>query len=142
VLGLQYQTDVPEDVFVQTGDDYGLPTWATVRKDGAPLLLFDQCDLPICGEGGGACGIAEPKATNITYGDYQGAIYELWDGLVRVEEPGQGCRIRVPAEPGEYEATFCFGWSAEGGTVQSPTCVDVPFTYPEGSVIHHADYGG
>lgn len=145
-LGLRYSTDIPEDVWLQSGDVYGLPGWLRVYRDGVPLVLFDRCDLPVCGEGGGVCGIAFQTVTNLTNTSYGGDAFLTWDGLVRVEDPVDLCWKHEIAPPGEYEFEACFGWTTEetdaGTVVKNPYCVKQPFNLPADAWIVVAAMGG
>jgi hypothetical protein len=146
-LGLVYTTDIPEDVWIQTGDAYGLPAWVEILKDGAPLLIHDRCDVPPCDDpDAGVCGIAFQMVRSLTHGSYGGSAWLTWDGRVRAERADGSCRERTPAAPGDYVARFCFGWAksedAAGAVVTTPTCVEEPFTYPTPRVVAHADFGG
>jgi hypothetical protein len=134
-LGLSFYGDLPRDAWVQTGDDYGLPTWVQIRDDDGPILMFDRCDLPVCGEGGGVCGIAMHRAVNVTGGGTSGGIRLTWDGHRRIpDEATSDCWRRVPMPAGEYTARFCWSDTVdEGGLgpdVQDPHCTDVPFQFP------------
>lgn len=145
-LGLSYSTDIPEDVWIQSGDAYGLPDWVHVSRDGQRLVLFDRCDLPVCGEGGGVCGQAFQTVTNLTNTSYGGDAYLTWDGLMRVEDPENGCWKREVAPPGEYEVEACFAWAAEetdvGTVVKDPFCVKQTFSLPADAWIVVASMGG
>jgi hypothetical protein len=148
-LGLRYSTDIPEDVWVQSGNDYGLPDWFRVYRDGLPVLLFDRCDLPVCGQGGGVCGAALPTVWNLTHGSYGGQAFLTWDGLLRVEDPGNDCWKLEPAPAGEYEIEACFGWQVESegtdaihGTVKNPYCIRQNASLPAQEWIVTASMGG
>jgi hypothetical protein len=143
-LGIAYNTDVPEDVYVQTGNEYALPEWVTLQKDGQPIQMFDRCDIPVCGESDGVCGQALPQVTNITQGKYSGSIYLNWDGWQRLYNTQNECWDRVAAEPGNYSAEFCIGWQLDelGQKVVSPDCEKISFTYPTPLVVWDANYGG
>lgn|GEM_PF-2822173 len=145
-LGLRYSTDIPEDVWVQSVDAYGLPGWARVLRDGQPLVLFDRCDLPVCGEQGGVCGQAFTQVHNVTHTSYAGQVVLTWDGRVRVEDPVDHCWKREPAPAGAYELEACFSWQVEetgsGKVVVAPTCRTAPFTLPASEAWVHADLGG
>ncbi|MBM4389408.1 MAG: hypothetical protein FJ088_16855, partial [Deltaproteobacteria bacterium] len=41
-MGIEYTTDIPEDVYVQAGNALGLPDWVVVKKEGVQLKIFDQ----------------------------------------------------------------------------------------------------
>ena len=150
-LGLRYVTDVPENVYIQTGDDYGLPSWAQVLgPDGNARLLFDQCDVPSCDNpGGGVCGIAFRQVRNVTGGTYSGQAWLTWDGRFRVLDEAKGCRNAVAAAAGGYTLRVCFGWGTvdsaggNGPDVKNPQCHDVPFTLPDDTqVAFNANFGG
>ena len=142
-FGIEASTDIPESLWVQSGDDLGLPAWVTVTRDDAPVGLFDRCDIPICGEGGGACGQALPQVMDITGVDYSGEVYLTWDGYERVLDDSGDCLNRVPAPPGDYKAAFCLGWSHEDGVVKFPYCGEMPFTLPGADkVVWWAGVGG
>ncbi|MEW5855696.1 MAG: hypothetical protein AB2A00_43375 [Myxococcota bacterium] len=141
-LGIHYLTDVPEDVWAQVADESGLPTWVQVFHDGEPVMMFDGCDVPICGQGGGVCGVAQPVARNITGTDYEGRIHLNWDGRVRVLDATGTCRSAVPAEAGDYTARFCVGYTVQDNVVQNPFCQEIPFTMPTDEVIWSAAMGG
>ncbi len=147
-FGISYTTDIPESVWVQSGDDLGLPGWVDVRDDDdLPVWLFDRCDIPICDEGGGACGQALPQVLDVTQGGYGGQVFVTWDGHRRALVASGDCLERVPAPPGDYVARFCFGWSVTepgpGGEVLDPWCEEVPFTLPGAEkVVLQADFGG
>jgi hypothetical protein len=135
---------------VQVGDDYGLPDWVTVSNSDGPVLMFDRCDAPICGETTGVCGAALPRVRNITGGSFSGRIAEVWDGQLRVLDNANNCYRRQPAPTGTYTAHFCLGFTVMGtggpgdssGTVDHPSCSDVTFTFPTDSVIWQASFGG
>lgn len=145
-LGLRYSTDIPEDVWIQSGDAYGLPGWLRVTRDGVPLVLFDRCDVPVCGEGSGVCGVAFQTVTNLTNTSYGGDAFLTWDGLHRVEDPVDLCWKREVAPPGDYELEACFGWTTEetdaGTVVKNPSCVKQPFSLPADAWIVMAAMGG
>ncbi len=145
-LGIRYTTDIPEDVWVQTSDELGLPTWVRVRREGQPVQIFDRCDQMQCGESTGVCGAAMPRVANLTGGLYGGRIALSWDGFVR-RATAAGCYERVPAPPGAYVATFCIAWKVDvdfgwQGTVVDPFCQEVPFTLPTDIVFWEANFGG
>jgi len=146
VLGIEYASDVPGDVWVQSGDEFGLPAWVTVRHGADPILLFDRCDVPVCGSGGGVCGAALPRVRSVTHGRASGGVFLVWDGRVRREDPSGNCRRREAAPAGAYTARFCFGYRFTGtegvGTVENPVCRDVEFTLPAERVVWHVDDGG
>ena len=124
------------DAWVQTADDFGLPTWVSVERDGDPLLLFDRCDLPLCGGSAGVCGVVQHQVRNLAEGGTEGQVDLFWDGRERVESAAGDCRDRVPVGSGQYVAVFC--WAAQraasGVDLEDPTCVRVPFRYPVGIV--------
>ena len=150
-LGLRYVSDVPGDVYIQTGDDYGLPAWVQVLgPDGNARLLFDRYDVPSCeAPGAGVCGIAFHTVRNVTGGTYRGQAWVTWDGKFRVmDEVGQ-CRKAEVAAAGAYTLRACFGWATvdspggAGPDVKDPQCLDVPFTLPgDTQVVVVADFGG
>ncbi|MBM4394263.1 MAG: hypothetical protein FJ087_01075 [Deltaproteobacteria bacterium] len=147
-LGIRYSTDVPEDVFVQSSDSFGLPAWVKVRpKGGEPLHLFPLCSSPVCGEEpGGVCDEAFHKVENITGTSYRGSVWLTWDGRAWAMDPDAGCWVSAPALPGDHVAEFCFGWKVSDGPagqdVVDPFCHEVPFTLPTEEVVYHADFGG
>lgn len=148
-LGLSFYGDLPRDAWVQTGDDYGLPTWVQIRDAEGPILMFDRCDLPVCGEGGGVCGIAMHRAVNVTGGGTSGRIWLAWDGYGRVPDTTTGnCWQRVPIPAGEYTARFCWGNAVEedspgpGPDVIDPHCSDVPFQLPADRVGMQVSFEG
>lgn len=150
-LGLRYLSDIPEDVFVQTGDDYGQPAWAEViGPDGLPRMLFDRCDVPSCdAPGAGVCGIAFRSVRNITGGTYRGQAWLTWDGRFREMDPGGQCRRAVRAPDGDYTLRVCFGWQVEeaptgnGPQVKDPTCLETGFRLPGATTVRvDADFGG
>jgi hypothetical protein len=145
-FGFEYMTDVPENTYVQTGGDLGLPEWLHVTKDGARVDLFDHCDVPRCGGGGGVCGMAFSQAANITGSTESGSIYQTWDGQVwSIDEENQ-CLTSSPATPGTYQVEVCYGWSTvdsgSGPVVQNPICTTQDFTYPTDRVTVTVDNGG
>ena len=145
-LGIIYSSDIPEDAYVQTSNDYALPSWVTIAKNGVPILMFDQCDIPVCGVDSGVCGIALHTTYNFTGGDYSGRIFMTWDGKERVYDETLNCRNRVPVAAGDYTATFCYGSqvseSTQGSDVVNPICHEIGFTYPTDKVVYSADVGG
>ena len=68
---------------------------------GTPLVIFDRCDLPVCGLSGGVCGQAAPRVRKIGSGawSYLGAFVS-WDGRVRTPSAGGDCWQLVPAAAG------------------------------------------
>lgn len=148
-LGLVFTTDVPEDVWIQSQDAYGLPGWVEILRDGEPLPIHDRCDVPACDDpDAGVCGIAFQSVRSLTRGDYGGSAWLTWDGRVRVPSADGSCRRTEAAPPGDYVARFCFGWTTDeapggaGTIVTIPTCVEEPFSYPTPMVVHRADFGG
>ncbi|MBN1607632.1 MAG: hypothetical protein JW940_13425 [Polyangiaceae bacterium] len=145
-FGLEYITDIPENVYVQTGGDLGLPEWLHVTKDGARVDLFDHCDVPRCGSGDGVCGIAFSQAANITGGTESGWINLTWDGQVWSIDPENQCLTSAPATPGSYQVEVCYGSSTvdsgSGQVVQDPVCTTQDFTYPTDRVTVTLDNGG
>lgn len=150
-LGFRYATDVPENLFIQSGDDYGQPSWAQVLgPDGQPRMIFDRCDVPSCDTpDAGVCGIAFRSVRNVTNGSYSGQAWLTWDGRFREMDAGGQCRKAVPAPAGDYTLRVCFGWQtgdAPGGNgpeVKDPTCREVPFTLPGAAKVWvQADFGG
>ena len=144
VFTFEHDSDIPESVYVQSSDSYGLPTWVTVKKDDLSLIIFDRCDLPVCGEETGVCGEAIHRVEDVTGGEYEGEISLTWDGYIRVDEGD--CWSHVPAEPGEYTAEFCFGYQFIEGDphvdVVNPQCYETQFTYPTEEVVYHWSNGG
>ncbi len=145
-LGLRYATDIPEDVWIQSGDAYGLPDWFHVLRDGQQVVLFDRCDLPVCGTGGGVCGMAFQQVYNVTHTSYSGQAFLTWDGLLRVEDPVNHCWLREPAPAGEYTIEACFGWATEdtgaGLVVTNPMCLQKTVTLPADLWLVVASMGG
>lgn len=145
-IGLEYVTDVPENVYVQTGDDFGLPGWLRVTKDGQPVGLFDRCDVPNCETDDGVCGIAFSQAINITSGTESGSIYVTWDGRVWSVDEQEQCLKSAPAAAGTYQLEVCYGSSTEdsgaGPVVVDPVCTTQEFAYPTDLVVLSADNGG
>ena len=145
-FGIRYTTDVPEDVYVQTANDLGLPDWVRVKKDGAPIILYDRCDNPLCGQSTDVCGIALHSVLNFTNMSYEGQVYLTWDGNIRTINEADGCLETAPAPAGDYTAELCFGWQVEeteyGKDVKSPQCQEIPFTMPAEKVIWDANFGG
>jgi hypothetical protein len=117
-----------------------------VSRDGQRLVLFDRCDLPVCGEGSGVCGMAFQKVHNLTGTSYNGQAFLTWDGRMRVEDPVNHCWKREPAPPGDYEVEACFGWAAEdtgaGLVVENPFCIQKTVTLPADAWIVVASMGG
>jgi len=145
-LGIRYSTDIPEDVWIQSGDAYGLPDWFHVRRDGQQVVLFDRCDLPVCGEGSGVCGMAFQQVHNLTHTSYGGEAYLTWDGRLRVEDPVNHCWLREPAPAGDYEIEACFAWATEdtgaGMVVTNPMCLQKTVTLPADLWLVVASMGG
>ena len=142
VFGAIYTTDVPEDVYAQTGDLGGLPAWVQVFRNGQRFTMLEDCAIPLCGGSGGVCGAAQPQARNITQNSFQGSIYLAWDGMDRREDPQLQCWTAQPAPAGDYTARFCVGSSVQDGVVGNTFCQEVPFTLPATEVTARFDFGG
>jgi len=146
VFGIRYVTDVPEDVYVQSSNDLGLPTWVHVTQQGSKVELFDRCDIPKCGEPSGVCGASQHQVVDITSGTYQGQVYLMWDGRQRKLDAANHCMYAEPAGSGTYEAQFCLGWSIGQSTigtdVLNPQCYSVTFSYPADRVVYEINNGG
>ena len=91
---------MPENVYVQVGDEYGLPVWVTVLQEGTPLVIFDRCDLEVCGEDTGVCGQALPMVDNLTEGP-DGSVWLVANGRLERREP--------------HSARLLASWALEGG---------------------------
>lgn len=145
-LGLAFYGEVPRDAWVQTGDDYGLPTWVQILDPDGPILMFDRCDLPVCGQGGGVCGIAMHRAVNVTGGGTAGRIWLTWDGRRRVQDVDDDCWQRPPLPPGEYTVRFCWGNTVQGGDlgpdVVDPHCAEEAFQLPTERVGMQVSFEG
>lgn len=146
-LGLRFGSDIPEHAYVQSGDAYGLPGWVSIRKGDEGKVLWDRCDVPVCGQSTGVCGQALPQVQDLTGGyTWTGAAWVTWDGRFRVLDEANQCWKHVAADPGEYTARFCLGFQVEGEypgqTVVNPTCFDVPFTLPADQVVGNFSNGG
>ena len=145
-FGIEYTTDIPEDVWALTAGTDGLPGWLHVDEGGAPVSLFPLCGVPRC-DGGPTppCG-QKDVVTSLTGGDYEGGIHAAWDGRIHGYDEVLGCQTAEIAPDGAYEATLCFSWTVEGakgGEGPSVECQTVPFTIPtEGTVTWHASFGG
>jgi len=145
-FGLSFVGETPRDAWVQTGDDFGLPTWVSVREDGVPFVLYDRCDVPVCGDSSGVCGIAWHRVVNVTDGGASGTIWQTWDGHRReIDETGM-CWERVAAPSGTYTARFCYGDEVSevdiGPDVLDPHCTDVEFTMPTDRVELQVSFEG
>lgn len=139
-FSLYVSNDVPESIYTQVSTAVANPTWVSVRKKGEQdyRQLFDEC----C-----ACGAAQTLVKDITGGSSTGRISLTWDGVFRT--PGSGlCNIHVPAEPGQYEARFCYGFVADlEGTapnafIKTPACFTVEFSYPTDKEVSYTLVGG
>jgi hypothetical protein len=142
-LGLRYVTDVPEDVFAQTADRSGNPTWVTLTRDGQPVAFLDDCAVPTCGSGEGVCGASIPTVRNITAQGFRGEIFLTWDAREHLPGPGDNCTVSQPAPAGTYEARFCVGYQVDAdGLVDASTCVTKAFTLEDRVVVAPFDFGG
>jgi hypothetical protein len=146
LFGIDYISDVPENVYVQSANDLGLPTWVQVSLDGNPVELFDRCDIPKCGEPSGVCGAAQHQVINITQGTYAGQVYLSWDGNQRKLDAANNCTIAEPAPPGNYDVKFCYAWavaqSPMGTDVVDPQCAPMTFSHPSDKVVLSVNNGG
>lgn len=145
VFILHYLSDVPENVFVQTSDSLGLPSWVRVRRKGQAVQLFDRCDVPSCASPGPICGPALHQVLDITSGSAVGQVAVVWDGKLRMTDPDKNCQFTDPAPDGAYDAEFCFGWDVtegpEGKDVKA-YCDPQPFERPAVRVVHDVNNGG
>lgn len=152
-IALEVSNDVPESIYVQLNGDDGQPGWVVVRRGEDRMWFEARCEIEDCEEPSGVCGAALPRVRDITGGTRTGSIELFWDGVTSVRDPERGCERRVPAPPGDYVATFCWSLRAEfegagdpeeaiGGRVVDPTCVDVPFTFPDDEEVVHRILGG
>lgn len=145
-LGLSFFGTEPAHAWVQTGDDYGLPTWVQVMDDDGAILMLDRCDLPVCGQGGGVCGIAWHRALDVMDGRPAGGIWLAWDGMRRVPAASGDCWERVPVPDGAYVARFCWARTIEEGDLGpdlvDPHCSDVPFQLPAERVGMQVSFEG
>lgn len=120
---------------VQARDDWGLPGWLSLEGPEGPLLAWDRCDLPTCGDSGAPPCPAGPEVRRLEVpetgaADPRGSIWASWDGRLRVDDE-EACRRRVYAEAGAYRATFCYGRQSDAaGHVTDPVCRTVEFRYP------------
>ncbi|MCA9524638.1 MAG: hypothetical protein KC609_26910 [Myxococcales bacterium] len=148
VFTMRYISDIPEDAYVQLSDDLGFPTWVKVRKKGETTWrrLFTGCDVPVCGQGGAVCGVSATIIRSFTGGTPVGELSLVWDGRFHVYDDGNQCLGSVDAEPGEYEAEFCYSWTVDDPKqptqLTNPQCETIPFTYPTMQVLHTVDNGG
>ncbi|GMV43990.1 MAG: hypothetical protein AMXMBFR64_57060 [Myxococcales bacterium] len=146
-FGIEYSTDIPEDVWALAAGPDSVPGWVKVTKDGAPIRLFPHCGVPRC-DGGPTPPCGQPDVVvSLTGGDYSGSIHAAWDGRIREIDEALGCQTATVAPDGAYEATLCFSWTVEGAkTGQGPSvqCKTVPFTIPIGelSLTWIASFGG
>ena len=145
-FGIEYTSDVPDHVFVQTAGNQGLPTWIQVSKNGDPVLIFDPCDTPTCGKPKNPCGKPQHQVLDFVGGAFSGSIYQTWDGSVRTFDTVNKCYEVKPAEAGEYTAEFCLSWktkTGETGTdVIEAACQQLQFTYPTDKVVYKNNSGG
>ncbi|MFH1808326.1 MAG: hypothetical protein ABIJ09_06270 [Pseudomonadota bacterium] len=146
-LGLRYNTDVPEEVYVQTSDDGGAPGWVQLWKDNRPLVMVDRCDVTFCDslDCEGCCAAVGPMVHSLTHSTDSGQIWQSWDGYLREFDESRDCWVRTPAPAGTYTARFCFGWQMTSGVgpyVVDPTCFDEIFSLPATQVVGVANYGG
>jgi hypothetical protein len=146
-FGLDYMTDVPEKVYVQSSGMAGVAEWLHVTKDGEPVTLFEDCGMPNCDIERGVCGAAIPQTTNITGGYETGYIYLDWDGQVWSVDEENDCVHSAPASAGTYEVEVCYGWSVTdanpGSVVAEPVCETKEFTLPTDKlVVVSVDNGG
>lgn len=138
-FGFRYLDDTPQSVYVQSVAMTGTPDWLAVTRDGAPVQIFDPCDLPTCGTEEGVCGAAFPQVQEIAESSYAGSIYYQWDGLVRTADAVNNCWLEASATPGTYQVEICYGFGTVaadfGNVVADPVCVIQDFTYPTDQVI-------
>ncbi|MBN2194681.1 MAG: hypothetical protein JW751_17830, partial [Polyangiaceae bacterium] len=145
-FGLEYLTDIDQDVFVETVD--GMPTWLRLSKDGEPVELFSTCGLFVCGVDVDPvpCEALWNDVTNITQGTTEGSVYFNWDGRLWQLDPDGECYEEKTAEPGTYQAEVCYGFTTEpasvGVKVADPVCVTRGFTYPTDAVRITEDVSG
>ena len=145
-MGLRFLSDIPESLYVQSTTAEGIPGWVEVVHDRESYPLFDPCGVEFCGEPTTSCDAVVPQVADVSSGNATGDVHLVWDGKLRTFDAEQGCTERVAAEPGDYEARFCWGFATEesedGTTITLPQCTDVPFEYPTAKVETFINNGG
>jgi hypothetical protein len=132
---LDYRSDVPDSIFVQSGTEAGGQGWLTVRDGtGDTLAILDDCGVCNCDacDPCAVCGVGRPEVTEIPR---DGHVEWSWEGTVfsstTCATGGLGCEAATPPPAGSYSAHFCWSTIADGvgpdHHVGPLTCADQTF---------------